>query len=118
MRFSEVCLLSNNVKRLSDFYRKVLGIETAGEDDTRQELIAGDVRLVIVNDGLDKCNNNTNMCLVFDCDDVDAEYERLKAAMGRKLHFVEAPDAFGAEYKKLCFYDIDGNRVYFRSPMA
>ena len=116
MRFGEVCVLSGNVRKLADFYRLILGIEGCADgDDTWQLLLDGDVRLVIWDDGTPKTNNNTNMCLAFTCDDVDVEYQRLKELEGIRIHFVEAPHDSLHGYRSMCFYDIDGNKVFFRS---
>lgn len=115
MRFGEVCVLTNSVRRLANFYKQILGIDNGSDDDKWQLLVDGDVRLVIWNDGTPKTNNNTNMCLAFVCDDVDAEYDRLKGLKDIRLHFVEKPHDSLHGYRSFCFYDIDGNKVFFRN---
>lgn len=114
MKLGEVCILSVNVRRQAEFYKNILAIDNGSDDNVRQVLIKGETVLLVVNDGLEKSNNNTNMCLVFECEDVDAEYERLLQIFGRKLHFIETPHDSG-EYRTMSFYDLDGNRVYLRS---
>lgn len=115
MRFSEVCVLTGGVRKLADFYKRVLEIDNGSDDDSRQVLIDGDVRLVFWNDDKLKTNNNTNMSLVFVCDNVDEEYERLNSLKGLRLHFVDRPHDSIDGYRSLCFYDLDGNMVFFKS---
>ena len=40
MKIGEVCLLTNNVIRLADFYKKLLEIENNSQDETHQFIIS------------------------------------------------------------------------------
>ena len=115
IKLGEISFLSGNVRKLANFYKVILGIDNGSEDDSFQELISGDVCLTIYNDGDVKPNNNQNMCLVFDVGDVDAEYERLTSLEEFKLHFIKKPYDGPQDRRFMAFYDIDGNRIYFRN---
>lgn len=109
MVLCEIKLMSAQVKKMADFYKKLLQIGSGNESDLRQELVKEPVRLVIENDGAPKTNNNTNIGLVFSCEDIDKEYERLKSL---KVHFIEKPHEENGKMR-LSFYDPDGNHVFF-----
>lgn len=51
MQIGEVCLLTNNVIRLADFYKKLLEIENNSQDETHQFIISEGTTLTIYNDG-------------------------------------------------------------------
>lgn len=77
MRIGEVCLNTNDVLVLADFYKKLFGIDNGSNDETHQTLINDETQLTIYNDGTKKNNNNQNICLAFTVEDVEAEYEKL-----------------------------------------
>ncbi len=79
MKLGEVCLLINDVLRLADFYKKLLGTDNGSNDEPHQFIIRGETSLTIYNDGNSKNNDNRNICLAFTVEDVEKEYERVLA---------------------------------------
>lgn len=77
MRIGEVSLLTNDVIKLADFYKKLLEIDNESNDPVHQTLIAEETMLTIYNDGSVKNNKNQNICLAFTVDDVEKEYRRV-----------------------------------------
>lgn len=118
MQIGEVSLLTNDVPRLANFYRELLGVACAGGpggdegDETHQFILTEGTTLTVYNDGTEKNNNNQNMCLAFTVQDVDAEFERLKA-MGARI--VEPPQTRPWGARNMHFCDPDGNHIYLRS---
>jgi predicted enzyme related to lactoylglutathione lyase len=112
MKIGEVGLLTADVIGLSNFYKKLLGVENENDDPTIQFILTEGTGLTIHNDGITREGNHQNICLAFTVDDVDAEYERLKA-WGVKINEPPTVRPWGA--KNMIFEDTDGNRVIFRS---
>jgi predicted enzyme related to lactoylglutathione lyase len=113
MRIGEVGLLTGDVPRLAEFYRRLLGLADAGgEDSVHRTLIAGETSLTVYNDASPKNNQNQNICLAFTVPDVDAEYARLRAD---GVQIVEPPATRPWGARNMSLLDPDGNRIYLRS---
>lgn len=112
MRVGEVGLLTNDVIRLADFYKALLGIENSSKDEVHQTLIAEETMLTIYNDGSAKNNNNQNICLAFTVEDIDKEYQKL-LELGAEI--IEKPQKRPWGACNMSFYDPDRNIIYFRS---
>ena len=112
MRIGEVCLITNDVVKLANFYKQLLGIDNSSNDATHQTLISEETQFTIYNDGSKKNNNNQNICLAFTVADVEAEYQKL-LAMGAEI--IEKPTKRPWGATNMSFYDPDRNVVYFRS---
>ena len=112
MRLGEVCLLTNNVVRLADFYRALLNIDDGCDDRVHQTILSKETMLTVYNDGSEKNNRNRNICLAFSCDDIYSEYDKLKK---RGVKIIEEPTERPWGSVNLSFYDPDGNIIYLRS---
>ena len=88
MKIGEVCLLTNDVRRLADFYKQLLEVDNGSDDETHQFILSEETALTIYNDGTEKNNRNQNICLAFTVDDIDREYEKVQA-LGAKI--IEPP---------------------------
>lgn len=69
MKLGEVCFLTNDVIRLANFYKVLLGIDNGSNDSVHQTIIAEETMLTIYNDGTKKNNMNQNICIAFTVDD-------------------------------------------------
>ena len=112
MKIGEVCLLTNNVIRLANFYRKLFELNDYSDDDIHQVIISEGTGFTIFNDGKERANNFQNICLAFTVDDVDIEFERL-TKLGIKIIAPPTARPWGA--KNMSFCDPDGNYIFFRS---
>lgn len=74
-----MCLLTNDVRKLADFYKKLLGVDNCSDDDLHQYIISEETTLTVYNDGTVKNNQNQNICLAFTVDDIENEYRKLQA---------------------------------------
>lgn len=112
MIIGEVCLCTNDVKRLADFYKALLGVDNCSEDEVHQFILTEGTALTIYNDGSVKNNANRNIALAFTVDDVDAEYERL---LSLSVPILEKPTTRPWGARNMHIADPDGNYIYFRS---
>ena len=111
MKIGEVSLLTNDVKRMADFYKFLLGVDNGSDDPVHQFILSEETSLSIYNDGTDKKNGKQTMCLAFTVTDIYAEYERLSAA---GVEFLEKPTPRPWGAINMSFLDPDGNAVYMR----
>ncbi len=111
MIFGEVSLLTNNVPRLADFYKKLLGIDNGSTDETHQFLITEGTALSIYNDGTVKNNQNQNICLAFTVENIEKEYNRI-LSLGVKI--IEPPTKRPWGAINMSIYDPDNNVIYLR----
>lgn len=112
MRIGEVCLNTNDVVKLANFYKQLLDIDNGSNDETHQVLICEETQFTIYNDGSYKNNNNQNISLAFTVDDIDVKYQKL-LAMG--VEVIEKPIQRPWGAVNMSFYDPDRNIIYFRS---
>jgi predicted enzyme related to lactoylglutathione lyase len=112
MFLAEVCLLTQNVIRLAEFYKKVLNTTSDSDDEVHQAIKTDGALLTIYNDGCVSAHRNDNLALAFTVDNVDAEYHRL-CALGVKI--IEPPTTRPWGARNMLFEDPDGNRIAFRT---
>lgn len=112
MKLGEVGLLTNDVIRLANFYKELLGIYNGSNDSVHQTIIDQETMLTIYNDGSTKNNVNQNICIAFTVDDVDEEYKKL-IELGTEI--IEKPVTRPWGARNMSFYDPDRNIIYFRS---
>ncbi len=113
MTLGEICILTDDVVRLANFYRDLLGIDNKSDDAVHQAIIAEETMLTISNDSSGRKASSPNMCIAFTCDDVNAEYRRL---VEMKAEIIEKPQnrPWGT-VRSMSFHDPDGNVVYLRT---
>ena len=112
MVIGEVCLLTNDVRRLANFYKQLLGIENGSDDEVHQFIISEGTALTIYNDGTVKNNQNQNICRAFTVDDIEIAYEKVIASGAR---IIDPPTKRPWGAVNMSFYDPDNNMVFFRS---
>ncbi len=111
MRLGEVCLLTNDVVKLADFYKALMETDNGSQDEVHQTIISEETMLTIYNDGSVKNNDNQNMCIAFTTDDMEKEYEKV-SALGAEI--IEKPTKRPWGAVNMSFYDPDRNIVYLR----
>ncbi|MFT3951221.1 MAG: VOC family protein [Oscillospiraceae bacterium] len=122
MTFSGICLVTNNVRRLSAFYQTVLCAESDGDDEIHQNIHTQGASLAILKaDGVTDAHTmefrsahtgNPNLALMITVDDCDAEFARL-TALGIAVTDPPTVRPWGATNMR--FRDPDGNFIVFRS---
>ena len=108
----EVCIETNDVLKIADFYRKILKITSECTDEVHQFIITEGTTLTVYNNGIPKNNQNQNISLAFTVEDVDKEYKRL---LELGVAIIDAPKVQPWGAKNMHFCDPDGNHIYFRS---
>ncbi len=112
MKIGEVCLLTNDVKRLAAFYKQLLETENGSDDEIHQFILTEETALTVYNDGTVKNNQNQNICLAFTVDDMERAYETV-LALGAQV--IEPPTKRPWGAVNMSFYDPDNNVVFFRN---
>ncbi len=112
MILAEVCLETNDVRRLAGFYRSIMNLPKEDEDEVNQFIVTDGIILTVYNDGKLKNNRNQNISIAFTVDDVDSEYERL-LLLG--VTMIDPPTTRPWGARNMHFCDPDGNHIYFRS---
>jgi len=117
MKLKGICIHTNNVPRLIDFYSTVLCVQAEGDDI---HSVLGDVNLAIWNPGaIDDNKFKTSerfFTLMFEVEDVDKEYERLKQ-LDMQIEFISQPTTHPWGSRAFGFKDPDGNNIDFLSPI-
>lgn len=111
MKLGEVCLLTGDVRRLADFYRKLMDIEETSDDPVHQFITAQEPMLTIYHDGLEHNAALSPVSLAFTVEDIHAVYQKLLAL---KAEIVQPPMKQPWGTINLAFRDPDGNLVYLR----
>lgn len=112
MKLGEVGLLTNDVIKLANFYKKLLGVDNSSEDMVHQTIISEETMLTVYNDGTEKNNQNQNICLAFTVEDMDGAYRKV-LELGAQI--IEAPTVRPWGATNMSFYDPDCNIIYLRS---
>ena len=111
MMIGEVFLLTNDVRKLADFYKKLLEIDNNSDDETHQYIISEGTTLTVYNDGTDKNTQNQNICLAFTIENIEKEYRKVQDFGAR---IIEPPTKRPWGAVNMSFYDPDNNVIYFR----
>ena len=105
------------MSRLAEFYSQVLGVKAEGDNI---HAAFPDFQLAIWNPGnIDEGKFQTSeryFTLMYEVDDVDEEYKRLKQ-LDIQIEFVQEPTTFPWGVRSFSFKDPDGNNIDFLSPV-
>ena len=122
MRFNGICLNTKDVPRFKNFYTTVLQVEAEGDDTFTQLAAQGGELSIFTEEGMERmapgsmqnsgCGRYT---LEFEVEDVDKEYERLKAM---NITFVKPPTTQTWGRRSVWFRDPDGNIINFFAHVA
>ena len=117
MKFVGICLITNNVTVLANFYTKVLGVKAEG-DEVHVELNTEGANISIFSaEGMESMAPLSmrgagygSFTIAIEVKDVDAEYERLKTL---DVEFVMLPTSHPWDCRSIWFRDPDGNIIDF-----
>ena len=123
MKLSGICLETNDVPGLVDFYARILCASAEGDAVHSAFVEAG---LAILNPGFlsqlkeqsAPGSSDKSFTMMFEVDDVDAEYERLKK-YNIEFTLLPTPQPWGA--RALWFNDPEGHKIDFysvKNPLA
>lgn len=119
MKFSGICIITENVSCLKEFYKDVFQVETEGEEDFARLLIDGGNIDIFSKQGMEELSPGSTAAMGYggftieiEVDDVDAEYERLRS---KQITFIKLPTTYPWGRRSFWFKDPDGNIVNFYS---
>ncbi len=121
MRFIGICLITRDIPRLVSFYSNVFSSQAGGTSDHAEFCFAGVNVTIFSEAGMEKMAPGSmnhagtgSFTLGFEVDDVDAEYERLKAL---QVEVVKPPQTHPWGCRSFWFRDPDGNLIDFLTPV-
>ncbi|MTI46303.1 VOC family protein [Sporosalibacterium faouarense] len=120
MKLTHSCIITEDVKKLSEFYENVLQIEAQLYGEDYAEFEVGNAKLAIFDlkshessaPNSAKPALNKSMILEFHVEDVDIEYARLNKM---EINWVKSPTTQSWGNKSMYFRDLDGNMISFYS---
>ena len=118
MKLTHSCIISKDVKRLSEFYENILQIKGQYHGDDYSEFQMGQFKLSIfnfdshesLNPGSARPTSNKSVIFEFNVEDVDYEYKRLSEL---NIDWVKPPTVYPWGAKSFYFRDLDGNLISF-----
>jgi catechol 2,3-dioxygenase-like lactoylglutathione lyase family enzyme len=122
MRFNGICLVTQNVARLRDFYVSILQVEAEGDDTFTTLSTQGAALSIFTEEGMERMaptsmqhSGSGRYTIEFEIQDVDREYERLKAL---DVNFVKLPTTQSWGRRSVWFRDPEGNIINFFANVA
>jgi catechol 2,3-dioxygenase-like lactoylglutathione lyase family enzyme len=123
MNFVSIRVITDDVKRLADFYAQVTGVTPRWDNDEFAELVSPAGTLAIASTrtitlfGASAAHaaDNHSVIIEFLVDDVDSEYQKLRAL---SVDFVNEPTTLPWGNRSLLFRDPDGNLINFFTPVT
>lgn len=123
MNLVSIRLITDDVRRLADFYQLVTGVEPTWATPDFVEIVTpagtlaiGSTRTVaLFAEGSARPADNHTAILEFMVPDVDAEYDRLRTAV---TDFVNEPTTMPWGNRSLLLRDPDGNLVNLFAPVT
>jgi predicted enzyme related to lactoylglutathione lyase len=121
-KLKSVCIISQNVRGMRDFYQRALEVIPEGDDDFVAFSVPGISLSIFSVDGLEKMapglmeNSGSGNCfLEFEVEDVDQEYERLKEL---NVEVIKPPTTQPWGIRSVWFLDPEGNKINFLAQVA
>ena len=123
MNFVSIRVITDNVKRLVQFYEQVTGLSAKWSTEDFAELISPAGILAIASTrtmqlfGANAAHpaDNHSVIIEFRVNDVDKAYEKLKSVISE---VVKEPTTMPWGNRSLLFRDPDGNLINFFTPMS
>lgn len=120
MRFKGICLITNDVRRLKDFYKDIFQAGTAEESDDFVKILMNGAELSISSNRLMENMAPGSMrnagfgsyTIEIEVDDVDREYLRLKE---KQILIVKPSTTQSWGIRSVWFRDPDGNLINFHA---
>jgi predicted enzyme related to lactoylglutathione lyase len=116
-KVTSICLITENLPGLRDFYQQLLEIEPEGNDEFvafsgpgMNFSLFSTVGLEKMVPGLMKDTGGGNCFLEFEVEDVDQEYQRVQAL---NVAIIKPPTTQPWGLRSVWFLDPDGNKINF-----
>lgn len=119
MKFTHSCIITNDVPRLTEFYKEILQIEPTGEGNYIEFPTENGLLSLFSIEAMEQyapnsaqTASNKSIILEFEVPDVDKEYDRLKET---EIEWVMYPANLPWGIRAIYFRDPDGNLINFYS---
>lgn len=119
MIFTDICIITKDVSAVAKFYETIFNTKAVGDNIHSYISAAGlgiaiyDKKAAETDMGFNFSNTGTGLITIgFNVEDVDAEYERIKAL---NINSATEPQLWPWGAKSFRFKDIEGNIIVFRS---
>ncbi len=117
MEFTGICIVTDKVVELTNFYKKLLAVDADGDENHTDLRTNGAAISIFSKEGMDGLAPGSmdssgigNITLNFRVENVDKEYERV-SALG--VEFIKLPTTHPWGARSFWFRDPDGNIVNF-----
>jgi len=121
MKFSGICLITEDVIHLMAFYKEILKAEAVGDENNARILIEGGHIDIFSKQGMEsmapgstKNAGNGSYTIEIEVADVDEEFTRLK---NKNVKIVKLPETYPWGRRSFWFRDPDGNILNFYSSL-
>jgi len=122
MKFSEICLITEDVSQQVAFYKGILKAESVGDENNARILIEGSHIDIFSKQGMESMAPRSTLnagygsyTIEIEVADVDEEFKRLK---NLNVTFVKLPEAYPWGRRSFRFRDPDGNIINFYSRLS
>jgi predicted enzyme related to lactoylglutathione lyase len=119
MKFNGICLVTERVPALVQFYTKIFSCQFSGDDTHAEAEVSGLSLAIFTRQGMEEMAPGSmqgagygSFTIGFEVEDVDMQYERLND-LG--VVFVKLPASYPWGTRSVWFRDPDGNIVDFYS---
>jgi predicted enzyme related to lactoylglutathione lyase len=120
MKFSDICIITEDVPLLTRFYENVLQVKADGGEIHASLVIGGEGIAIYSKKAAEsdmlfdfsKHWGSGNFTIGLNVDNVDKEYERLKSL---NVEFISTPTTYPWCARSVHFRDPDGNIICFRT---
>ena len=123
MNVVSIRIITDDIKRLVQFFERVTGITAKWSTDDFAEIVTNSFTLAVgstrtlafFGDGVAQPAANKSVIIEFLVENVDSDYERIKSVT---TNIVQKPTTMPWGNRSLLFRDPDGNLINFFTPVS
>jgi len=120
MKFTGICLITEDVSRLVEFYKEMLKAEAVGDENNARILLEDSYIDIFSKQGMERMSPGSTLnagygsyTIEIEVADVDKEFARLK-----NITMLKLPETYPWGRRSCWFRDPDGNIINFYSSLS